>query len=149
MLFHSNTIPLMTSSPEEILNARGIRPTPVRILVLRALQQKDCAVSLMSLEAEMQTVDRSSIFRTLNLLLKNNLVHTIEDGSGSLKYELCNSHSHDSYDDQHVHFYCEACGQTYCLHHINIPRVELPEDFVVNSANFIIKGICPKCKHKK
>ena len=26
---------------------------------------------------------------------------------------------------------------------------ELPEDFVVNSANFIIKGICPKCKHKK
>ena len=88
-------------------------------------------------------------FITLNLLLKNNLVHTIEDGSGSLKYELCNSHSHDSYDDQHVHFYCEACGQTYCLHHINIPRVELPEDFVVNSANFIIKGICPKCKQNK
>lgn len=127
----------------------GVKPTAMRILVYRVLEQCKHPISLKQMEDRMVTADRSTIFRTLNLLLKNNLVHTIEDGSGSLKYELCNSHNHDSYDDQHVHFYCEACGQTYCLHHINIPRVELPEDFVVNSANFIIKGICPKCKQNK
>ena len=69
----------------QILNERGIRPTPVRMLVLRALQEADCAVSLMALEAELETVDRSSIFRTLNLFLEHHLVHQVEDGSGQTK----------------------------------------------------------------
>jgi Fur family ferric uptake transcriptional regulator len=65
-------------SPQiQLLKSRSIRPTPVRILVLRALQEQDCAVSLMALEAELKTVDRSSIFRTLNLFLEQHLVHQV------------------------------------------------------------------------
>ena len=154
MLFHSNTIPLMTSSPEEILNARGIRPTPVRILVLRALQQKDCAVSLMSLEAEMQTVDRSSIFRTLNLFLEEHIVHQVEDGSGQTKFALCEEHcqcgeEHEhQLSDFHVHFYCEQCQRTLCLHDVAVPEVILPKGFTLNAANFVLKGVCAECKNK-
>ena len=136
----------------EILNARGIRPTPVRILVLRALQEKDCAVSLMTLEAELKTVDRSSIFRTLNLFLEQHLVHQVEDGSGQTKFALCEEHcrcgaTHEhSLSDFHVHFFCEKCQRTLCLHDVAVPEVILPPGFSLSSANFVLKGLCADCK---
>lgn len=136
----------------DILNDRGIRPTPVRILVLRALQEKDCAVSLMALEAELKTVDRSSIFRTLNLFLEQHIVHQVEDGSGQTKFALCEEHcrcgeEHEhEISDFHVHFYCEKCQRTLCLHDVPVPEVKLPHGFTLNAANFVLKGTCRDCQ---
>ncbi len=130
---------------EQVLLQGGVKPTAMRILVYRTLMQCHHATSLKQLEDRMVTADRSTIFRTLNLLQKHHLIHTIEDGSGSIKYELCTGH-HADVDDRHVHFHCEECQRTYCLHHINIPQVDLPEEFRVLSANYILKGICPNCK---
>ena len=136
----------------QLLKSRSIRPTPVRILVLRALQEQDCAVSLMALEAELKTVDRSSIFRTLNLFLEQHLVHQVEDGSGQTKFALCEEHcrcgeEHEhALSDFHVHFYCEHCQRTMCLHDVAIPDVALPEGFTLSSANFVLKGICAECQ---
>ena len=71
------------SELSQYLNNRGIRPTAVRILVLRALQQQQqSAVSMADLEEVLQTVDRSSVFRTLNLFLEHHVVHQVEDGTG-------------------------------------------------------------------
>ena len=137
------------STIEQILENAGVKPTAMRILVYRTLKQCNNPISLKQAEEKLVTADRSTIFRTLNLLLKKHLVHTIEDGSGSLKYELCTSHDHHSLDDQHVHFYCEQCQRTYCLHHINIPQVELPPGFQFRTANYILKGCCPNCKNTK
>jgi len=138
----------------QLLKSRSIRPTPVRILVLRALQEQDCAVSLMALEAELKTVDRSSIFRTLNLFLEQHLVHQVEDGSGQTKFALCEEHcrcgeEHEhALSDFHVHFYCEQCQRTMCLHDVAIPDVALPEGFTLSSANFVLKGICAECQQQ-
>jgi Fur family ferric uptake transcriptional regulator len=138
----------------QLLHSRGIRPTPVRILVLRALQEQEFAVSLMALESELKTVDRSSIFRTLNLFLEQHLVHQVEDGSGQTKFALCEEHCrcgehHDRMlSDFHVHFYCEQCQRTLCLHDVAIPDVELPEGFILTSANFVLKGVCAECNNK-
>ena len=135
----------------QILYERGIRPTPVRMLVLRALQEADCAVSLMALEAELETVDRSSIFRTLNLFLEHHLVHQVEDGSGQTKFALCEEHCRcgaahaHALSDFHVHFYCEKCQRTLCLHEVPIPEVILPAGFSLSSANFVLKGFCADC----
>lgn len=136
----------------QILEEHGIRPTPVRMLVLRALQEADCAVSLMALEAELETVDRSSIFRTLNLFLDNHIVHQVEDGTGQTKFALCEEHcrcgeEHEHHlSDFHVHFFCEKCQRTLCLHEVPIPEVILPPGFSLSSANFVLKGICADCQ---
>lgn len=138
----------------QILNERGIRPTPVRMLVLRALQEADCAVSLMTLEAALETVDRSSIFRTLNLFLEHHLVHQVEDGSGQTKFALCEEHcrcgaTHEHcLSDFHVHFYCEKCQRTLCLHDVAVPEVILPPGFSLSSANFVLKGLCADCRER-
>ena len=49
----------------------GVKPTAMRILVYRVLEQCKHPISLKQMEDRMVTADRSTIFRTLNLLLKN------------------------------------------------------------------------------
>lgn len=103
------------------------------------------AVSLAELEGMLGTVDRSSIFRTLGHFLQNRLIHDIEDGSGSVKYEVCDSDSACSVADMHAHFFCEVCHRTYCLKKVQIPVTTLPEGFVMHSVNYTVKGICERC----
>ncbi len=71
------------------LESRKIKPTANRILVLRTLRHASHPMSIADLEDDLVTMDKSSIFRALTLFLEHDLVHSIEDGSGSLKYEVC------------------------------------------------------------
>ena len=134
---------------EDILAGRGVKPTANRILVLKALQEETRPVSLADLERPLYPMDKASIFRTLELFAEKEVVHVIEDGSRSLKYELCHSKSRHSVTDQHVHFYCEKCGEVYCFDDIAVPQVEIPAAFQVNSINFMLKGICPECDKRQ
>ena len=130
------------------LEKKGVKPTAVRILVFRALEEAQLPVSLLDLENLLETVDKSTIFRTLNAFLAHHLIHAIEDGSGSLKYCLCHNHGHCTNEEEHCHFYCECCGKTYCLDQDLIPHVDIPEGFIARKVNYIVKGTCAECaKH--
>ncbi len=134
---------------EELLMAKGIKPTSNRILVMRELLKASHPISLADLESLFgHTLDKASIFRVLELFADKDVVHVIEDGSRSLKYELCHGASHHSISDQHVHFFCERCKELYCLPDIQVPILELPEGFVSHAVNYVIKGSCPNCNLK-
>lgn len=130
----------------ERLEKKGVRVTSIRMLVLDALMRASRTMSLADLETELETVDKSSIFRTLEVFEANHLVHSIDDGTGSMKYEICEGEDSCTVADMHTHFYCEKCHKTYCLKEINAPLVDLPEGFTVHSVNYIIKGICSSCR---
>ena len=130
----------------ELLEHHGIKPTANRILVLEAMMTASHSMSLSDIETALETVDKSSIFRTLNLFRQQQLVHSFEDGSGSEKYEIIGGGGHA---ELHTHFYCESCHETYCLKMINVPSVDLPDGFEVRSVNYTIKGICDKCSKKQ
>lgn len=137
----------MDKTIENILTDKGVKPTANRILVMRELQKVSHPVSLAYLEEALDfSMDKASIFRVLELFAERDIVHVIEDGSRSLKYELCHSDSEHSVQDQHVHFYCEHCKETYCFENTAIPEIEIPEGFSVRTINYMVKGICPKCK---
>ena len=127
------------------LESRGVRATATRLLVFRALTGHHRALSLRELDDELDTVDRSTIFRALTLLLAHHLVHAIEDGTGVTKYEACEGHDECSLDDQHVHFYCIRCLRTFCFHTIHIPSIPMPEGFEMQGVNYLVKGLCPEC----
>lgn len=130
------------------LAAIGLKPTPNRILVLRELAASDHPLSLGELETRLDTLDRSSIFRVLTLFLDHELVHSIEDGSGSLRYEVCAAPGKCTLSDRHVHFHCESCNRTFCFPATPVPAVELPPDFTAHSVNYVVKGECADCKKK-
>lgn len=137
---------LNNSDIENILSSKGIKPTANRILVIKQLMKASHPLNLASLEILLEfSMDKASIFRVLELFAKNDVVHVIEDGSRSLKYELCRSGNNHSIADQHAHFYCEVCKETYCLESTSVPVIDVPDGFKPHSINYMIKGICPKC----
>ena len=133
---------------ELLLENHDIKPTANRFLIAQALHNSSGPQSLLELEAIIGTVDKSTILRTLNLFRENHLVHVIESGDGCTRYEICKSHHHEDDEDAHLHFFCENCGQTICLNEKHIPKIGLPDGYIVRSANFMIKGLCPKCAKK-
>jgi Fur family ferric uptake transcriptional regulator len=129
-----------------LLQVHGIKPTANRILVAKALASSIQPQSLAELERRIISIDKSNIFRALVLFREQHLVHAIEGSSDGTKYELCYSHDHEHDDDQHPHFYCEKCQQTYCLNDAELPEILLPQGFEAHSSNLMIKGLCPHCK---
>lgn len=130
------------------LESKGIRPTANRILVMKTLMGEQNPQSLSNLERKMVSMDKSSIFRTLNLFLEHDVVHAFEDGRGVLCYELCEEKGACDHHDGHIHFYCESCQRSFCMEDIHIPSFELPEGFYPHSISFVIKGECPDCRKK-
>ena len=132
-------------SDEQFLDNAGIRVTAVRLLIWRKVRHGFMdAFSLADLEAALPTVDRSTLFRTLTLLRDAHLLHDIDDGSGSQKYCVCH-HDDTRQCLGHVHLTCLRCHRTFCLPNIKIPPVMLPEGFIPEEAEYVVKGICAQC----
>lgn len=133
----------------DLLSEREIQPTAIRLLVLREMLLANRPVSLLDLEQTLDTVDKSSIFRTLTLFLSHHLIHCIDDGTGSFKYAVCSPGCSCGVEDLHTHFHCERCNRTFCFKNIPTPVVKLPEGFTLNSINYVLKGLCPECAAKE
>ena len=130
---------------EHLLEEHGVKATPNRLLVAKALAGAGRPLSLMELEARLETIDKSAIFRTLSTFKEAHLVHVLEDSGDGVRYELCHSHHNDHDDDIHVHFYCTRCHRTYCLEDTPVPPVKVPEGYEVEGVSYLIKGVCPEC----
>lgn len=132
-------------SLEELLEHHGVKPTANRLLIARALQDANRPLSLMELEMQLETIDKSNVFRALTAFREAHLVHVLEDAGDGVRYELCHSHDEEHDDDVHVHFYCTRCHKTYCLEDTPVPPVAVPEGFNPESVSYLVKGICPEC----
>ncbi len=128
------------------LQSKNIKPTAMRQLVLKVLTKQKKAINLNELEQHFDNVDRSTLFRTLKTFQDNNLIHSIDDGTGSVKYALCEDSCTCEPEDLHVHFLCQKCGQTFCFKDLPVPQPKLPEGFNFDNANFVVKGTCSSCR---
>lgn len=133
------------TSDEETLHNAGIRVTAVRLMIWRQVRHNTEGVfSLSDLEEAMPTVDKSTLFRTLSLFGDAHLLHTVDDGSGSQKYCICR-HDDTRQCSGHVHLTCRICHNTFCLTNVSIPPVPLPDGFMPEETEYVVKGICAKC----
>ena len=130
------------------LAKRDIKPTAIRLLILKSMMEAGRAVSQLDLETLLDTVDKSTISRTITLFLSHHLIHSIDDGSGSWKYAVCDDSCNCVLKDLHSHFYCEKCHRTFCLEKIHIPVIDLPKGFTLHSVNYVVKGVrsAQKCR---
>lgn len=128
------------------LEERDIKPTAMRLLILKAMLSFNRAFSLLDLEIVLDTVDKSTISRTIHLFHEKQLIHSFDDGSGSTKYSLCSQDCSCSMEDLHAHFYCNYCKKAFCLKNISIPNYKLPDNMQIESVNLVIKGYCGQCK---
>ncbi len=87
--------------------------------------------------------DRVTIYRVLERLTNEGLIHKIINIDGVVKYAACHScegkHSHN-----HIHFSCQKCKTVTCLEGVE-PSYTMPKNYKVNEMNFTLSGICPQC----
>ena len=135
---------------EKLLQKRKLKPTAMRIVVLDFLFKHKRTVSLRDVESSLELTDRATLFRTLKSFEDHKIVHTIEDGTGHLKYALCEEDCDCNYpeDDVHVHFHCVVCSETQCLPKFKVP-IRLPDEFSPQQASVVVRGICNKCQGSK
>lgn len=133
---------------EKLLADEGIRVTAIRLLVLKTIHAElEGGFSLQDVVDHISTADSSSVFRALTLFADKGLLHLIDDGSGVQKYCLCQCDDHHHHHG-HIHLTCTVCHHTVCLTEVPIPPVPIPEGFDIQEAEYVIKGICPKCRKK-
>ena len=130
---------------EHILTESGIRPTAIRLMILRDIIGYDRPFTLADMEQRMATLDRSTLFRTLMLFVEHKLLHEADNGSGSKLFCRCEC-SHKHHHTPHIHFTCTACNDTYCVKDIDLSAIPHPEGYEVKEINLVMKGLCPKCR---
>ncbi len=131
---------------EKIFKNSKVKPTAMRMLVLQYLVNKNVAVSLTNIEVHFENSDRTTLYRTLKTFVEKGIAHQIDDGTGISKYALCEEHCNCEIDtDLHLHFHCTNCKETVCLTEHKIPHINLPDGFIAENINLVVKGICDKC----
>lgn len=136
----------MSKELENILIAKEVTPTPMRLMVLEFLLKQAAAVSLSNLEKQFQYSDRTTLYRTLKTFEEKGLIHHINDGKEASKYALCEAEcKQGDHHDLHVHFYCNACKELFCLPATKIPQIHLPGLYQLQEVSLVARGICDNC----
>ena len=131
---------------EKLFASKDLRVTAMRLLIYKFLAGKEVAVTLSVIENAFEKADRTTLYRTIKTFEEKDIVHQIDDGTGITKYALCEKGCNcDIKTDLHLHFHCNNCNETVCLTKHKIPQIKVPDGFVSENVNLVVKGICDKC----
>ncbi|GGF03983.1 Fur family transcriptional regulator [Hymenobacter cavernae] len=141
----------MEKSPADViaqtLTRHGLRQTPVRLGVLRALKEAHYALSGHEIEQLLGPgTDRITLYRTLRSFEDKGLIHRVIDASDIVRYAACSlGCTEQQHADNHVHFKCTRCAHIYCLNQVAIPAVTLPASFQAQHGDYLLSGVCAEC----
>lgn len=132
---------------EEIIRAAGHRVTPQRRLILDAVCEGGGHTTLGEIYARARkldpAVDRSTVYRALDLFVQLGLVVSADMGTGETYYEIVRP-------EPHHHLVCEKCGATVEIPHATVKMlfhtIEQQRGFVINMDHLVLVGVCPDCR---
>ena len=130
----------------QILRDKGYRVTPQRLIVLDAICSIGGHADIAQIMAQVNdfdpTIDKSTIYRAIEVLCEVGLVsETLLDKQG-IVYTITGTHHH--------HLVCQVCG-----HVMSVPDDEFRSfqqhihqqyGFVIQSEHLAFKGLCLSCQ---
>ena len=131
----------------EQLRKRGFRVTAQREAVLAALHELEGLVTAEEIfervQAQTAPVDRSTVYRTLDLLEGIGLLAVVDSGDAQRRYELLRVEA------PHHHLRCTRCGAIipvdYAVFEPLFEELRRTTGFVVTSSSLTIPGLCARC----
>lgn len=129
-------------SHEQLLRSNGLRATPQRIALLRALHRAHKPQTAEELHAKTDA-DLVTIYRNLQSLVKARVVQEARFKDASVRYELSHGHHH--------HIVCTSCGTIEELESCNTSpldrqTLEVSKKFSrINEHSLEFFGICRSC----
>lgn len=138
----------MEKQIEDLLKRNALSLTDSRKKILNLFFSANGALSHGVIEKSMgETMDRVTIYRTLQVFVEKGIIHTIPTNDNSIRYALCKDECESGHHhDHHVHFVCVKCGTTTCLDDVTVPEVRLPKGFKPKLAEMVVSGNCDNCE---
>jgi len=136
-------------SCHETLLEKGHRLTPQRMLVIEALHSADEHISAEEIYEQLYSrypySNISTVYRTLELLKKLDLVTETDFGEGRVRYHVAEK-------GHHHHLVCRSCGKVIDLEESVLQPLEytlLQEyGFDADLRHLAISGECSGCRRK-
>lgn len=88
--------------------------------------------------------DRTTIYRTVKILITKKFIHRVICDLGVLRYALTDVHGSN---DEHAHFQCTKCKGVFCIES-EIQNTNAPKGYLMQSRLLLITGICKSCAQK-
>lgn len=122
-----------------------VRKTRKVELLRQMFEQTDKAQSVTALvEGLKETMNKSTVYRILERLEEDGVVHSFNDTEGLKWYARCTGCNGKGHHDVHPHFKCTHCGGMECLPiDVQIPSLQR---YTIESSEIILLGECPNCR---
>ncbi|MFD2162729.1 Fur family transcriptional regulator [Paradesertivirga mongoliensis] len=124
---------------------KSIRNTVAKNEIHKLIAGSTVALSQAELQAATKGLcDRVTIYRILDRLTQEGLIHKVLNVDGVMKYAGCADTCKAQHKHDHIHFSCQKCKSLTCLAGVEA-SYRLPAAYTVMEANFTLSGICPNC----
>jgi Fur family peroxide stress response transcriptional regulator len=129
------------------LRARGFRMTPQRMAILHVLHQAGTHLTPSGVYSrarrELPGLTEPTVYRTLDFLVENGLVHSSHAGSGHFSYQIAGR--------DHHHLVCRVCGSEIEVEHsllASLYRIlEEASGYRKIDSHVTFFGVCPQCQN--
>ncbi len=130
------------------LRRAGLRVTPARLAVLRALRARTAPASHADLAAALGDAvpDRATVYRNLVELVKAGLARRRDLGDHVWRFEAAGARPGGR---EHPHFLCTACGSLACLDTLKVELrrgARVPRALKEDAVEILVKGLCDGCE---
>ena len=127
----------------QILQARGLRPSPQRVAVYKYLcnEKSHPSVDMIftALAPEYPTLSRTTIYQTLESLCECGLAMKLTVEADEMRF--------DAEMFNHGHFKCTQCGRLFDVRYPEGLVFPWPDvGFLVKQMHLYYHGICPACR---
>lgn len=131
---------------EALFAQKGLRLTAPRRAVFDALRASEEPLMIRAIIRSCPTVDRVSIYRTLDLFTQLHIAEVVPLG-WKQRYELTSP-----FKPHHHHLYCTSCGILIDVHsqklELLVAAIAREHEFQPGEHKFEVSGLCKKCISK-
>jgi len=129
------------------LRARGFRMTSQRMAILHVLHHSGKHLSpgevYRQARQELRRLTEPTVYRTLEFLAENGLVHPSNSGNGHLTYQIAG--------EDHHHVLCRVCGSEVEIEHALLEnlyhKLESTSGYLRIDSHVTFFGVCPTCQN--
>ena len=131
------------------LETAGFRRGGARAAVIEVLAAEPCALTALDIDERLRRakrrVGRASVYRTLERLTDLGLVHKLDLGADTARYERT-----DPGGEHHHHMVCDRCGKVLPFEDAGLERavtkVTGGAGFEVRDHEIVLHGACEACR---
>ncbi|APA66014.1 Fur family transcriptional regulator [Maribacter sp. 1_2014MBL_MicDiv] len=121
-----------------------IRKTKAVEVLLNEFSTGSVAISAKALIEQLgDTFNKTTIYRVLDKLEDDGVLHSFLGKDGLKWYAKCNGCTFKEHKDVHPHFQCLQCGKVDCLPvHVSLPEIPNRK---IEISQLLIQGKCEAC----